>query len=59
MTFLSHSDRNGQAGRAYVVQGQVEIARLGPALRQAFERDHLPSDMMACLDTLDRLTTKR
>jgi len=56
MTFLRQSDRNGHAGRAYVVQGPVEIARLGPALRQAFERDHLPSDMVACLDKLDALT---
>lgn len=59
MTFMSHSDRNGQVGSAYVVQGQVEIARLGPALRQAFGRDHLPSDMIACLDKLDRVTPKR
>ena len=56
MSFLSQPDRNGRAGRPYVVQGPVEIARLGPALRQAYERDHLPSDMQACLDKLDRLT---
>lgn len=56
MSFLSQQDRNGRAGRPYVVQNPVEIARLGPALRSAFERNTLPSDMMACLDKLDALT---
>ncbi|VXC80744.1 hypothetical protein SPHINGOAX6_50173 [Sphingomonas sp. AX6] len=56
MSFLSQTDRNGHAGHPYVVQSPVEIARLGPALRQAYERNALPSDMQACLDKLDRLT---
>jgi len=56
MSFLSQQDRNGRAGRPYVVQSPVEIARLGPALRSAFERNSLPSDMVACLDKLDALT---
>ncbi len=56
MTFLSQPDRNGRAGHPYVVQSPTEIARLGPALRRAYERDRLPSDMVACLDRLDALT---
>ena len=59
MSFLSQSDRNGRAGQPYVVQGPVEIARLGPALRQAFDRSSLPSDMVACLDRLDTITKTR
>ena len=56
MTFLSQPDRNGCAGHPYVVQSPCETARFGPALRQAYGRDCLPVDMMACLDKLDRLT---
>lgn len=56
MSFLSQQDRNGRAGHPYVVQNPVEIARLGPALRSAFERNSLPSDMLACLDKLDAMT---
>lgn len=56
MSFLSQQDRNGRAGHPYVVQSPVEIARLGPALRSAFERSSLPSDMLACLDKLDAVT---
>lgn len=56
MTLLSQPDREGRAGHPYVVESPTEIARLGPALRQAYERDHLPSDMLACLDKLDALT---